>query len=272
MINSHPTPDSELNAVLRQLVTSAQAILGADFTAAYLQGSFAIGDWDAHSDVDFLVVIEQELSVAQLTALQAMHAQIYALASPWAQHLDGSYFPKQALRRYNPQSAPLYYLDNGSSELVRSQHDNTLVVRWVVRERGITLAGLEPARLIDPISAADLRQEVLATMHEWGAEIADRRYVIDNRWAQPFVVLSYCRMLQTLASGRVESKPAGARWAQVALDARWRDFIQRAWVERPQPAVKIQQPADSAVVADTLRFIQYALAKAAAICTSTLGV
>jgi hypothetical protein len=42
--NSHgitPTPFPELNAVLMELVQSVQAILGSDFIAAYLQGSFA---------------------------------------------------------------------------------------------------------------------------------------------------------------------------------------------------------------------------------------
>ena len=43
---NHPTPDLELNAVLRELVTSVQAILGDTFIGAYLQGSFALGGWE----------------------------------------------------------------------------------------------------------------------------------------------------------------------------------------------------------------------------------
>ncbi|MCI0699190.1 DUF4111 domain-containing protein [candidate division KSB1 bacterium] len=255
-----PTPDLELNAVLHELVTSIQAILGNNFIAAYLHGSFALGDWDAHSDVDFLVAIEHEVSEADLSALQAMHARIYDLDSTWAKHLEGSYFPKATLRRDDQTRAPLLYLDNTSRELVRSNHDNTLVARWVVRECGITLAGPDPRRLIEPILADALQQEVLATMHDWAKDIFADRYQINNQWAQPFVVLSYCRMLHTLQTGRVESKPAGAQWAKGALDSCWAGLIQRAWEERSNPSLKVRQKADQDDFKRTLNFIKYALA------------
>lgn len=255
-----PTPDLELNAVLDELVTSSQAALGDNFLAAYLQGSFAVGDWDAHSDVDFLIAIEHDLPDAELPALQAVHARIHSLDSRWAKRLDGSYFPKAILRRGDPTSKPLLYLDNGSRELIRSRHDNELVVRWVVRECGITLAGPDPRELIEPVSADGLRLEVLATMRDWAEDIFAGRYRIDNRWAQPFVVLSYCRMLHTLHTGRVASKPAGAQWAESELNSRWLGLIQRASEERPDPSLKVTQDADPDDLRCTLEFVRYAIA------------
>ena len=94
-----PTPYPELNAVLRELVESVQATLGRSFVAACLQGSFAVGDSDRHSDVDFIVVIEDELSDARVHALQAMHESIYDVDCTWAQHLEGSYFPRGGPQR-----------------------------------------------------------------------------------------------------------------------------------------------------------------------------
>ena len=254
-----PTPDRELNAVLHELVTGVQTILGDTFIAAYLQGSFAVGDWDIHSDVDFLIAIAQDVPEAVLPALQALHARIYHLGSPWAHHLEGSYFPRELLRRGDAARTPLLFLDNTSDNLIRSGHDNTLVVRWVVREYGIPLAGPAPSELIDPVRPDNLRQEVSATMRDWAHDIFANRYRIDNRWAQPFAVLSYCRMLHTLRTGRIGSKPAGAQWARGALDNRWSGLIQRAWDERPHPSVKVRQPADPADVEETLAFIRYAL-------------
>lgn len=254
-----PTPISELNAVLQELVTSVRAILGDTFIGAYLQGSFAVGDWDTDSDVDFLIAVEQDISESGLSALQAMHARLYDLDSPWAKHLEGSYFPREILRRDDPTRRPLLYLDNGSRELVRSNHDNELVVRWVVRERGLTLAGPEPSELIDPVTADALRQEVLETMQTWADEILARRYSLDNRWAQPFAVLSYCRMLHTLHTGRIDSKLAGARWAESALEGRWASLVQRALEDRPNPSLKVRQAANSDEVRNTLEFIRYAL-------------
>jgi predicted nucleotidyltransferase len=48
------------------LVAGVQAALGSSFVAACLQGSFAVGDFDRHSDVDFMVTIEEGLSATQV--------------------------------------------------------------------------------------------------------------------------------------------------------------------------------------------------------------
>jgi hypothetical protein len=258
--SKNPTPDPDLNAVLYDLATSVQAVLSDNFISAYLQGSFAVGDWDIYSDVDFLVAIEHEVPGADVPALQAMHARIYNLESPWAKHLEGSYFPKEILKSGDPAKAPLLYLDNAHDHLIRSDHDNSPVVRWVVREHGITLAGPPPGEMVNPVSSDELRLEVLAVMHDWGEDIFAGRWQMNNRWAQPFAVLSYCRMLHTLQTGKVYSKPAGARWAKGALDKRWAGLIQRALDERPDPGLKVRQKADPEDLKSTAEFIKYAQA------------
>jgi predicted nucleotidyltransferase len=148
-----PTAYPELNGVLHELVASVRTILGESFCGAYLQGSFALGDADVHSDVDFVIVTHEEVSAAQLAALQDMHSRIYALESPWAQHLEGSYIPRDSLRRLESPRRRYLYLDNGSRELVRDDHCNTRVVRWSLREHGIVLAGPDPKSLVDPVTA-----------------------------------------------------------------------------------------------------------------------
>ena len=66
-------------------------------------------------------------------------------------------------------------------------------------------------------------------------------------------------MLSTLHSGTISSKPAAARWAQEALDSRWRDLIQRALEQRPYPSLRVRLPADAVDFKRTLDFIAYAL-------------
>jgi len=147
----HWTPYAELNSILEELVASIRGALADLFTGAYLQGSFAVGDFDSHSDVDFIIALSDELSPGQVARLQAVHARVYGLDSEWAQHLEGSYFPVEILRDYRQRGTPLWYLDHGSKSLVRSDHCNTLLVRCVVRERGIVLAGPTPTTLMDPV-------------------------------------------------------------------------------------------------------------------------
>ena len=249
-----PTSNPELNAILHELVKSVQEILRDNFVSAYLQGSLAIGDWDNDSDVDFMIVVENDISDPDLQALQIMHSRIYNLESEWAKHLEGSYFPKNILKSGNYANKGLWYLDTTSKrlwylnntfdKLVLSNHDNTLVVRWVVREHGITLAGIPAKELIDFVPANDLRKEILSTMQEWGNEIISGGWKMENQWAQPFVVLMYCRMLHSLNTGRIASKLSGAQWAKNTLDNQWSVLIQRAWDERPNPSLKVRQPVE----------------------------
>ncbi len=255
----NPTAFPDLNRVLRELAASVQAILSGNLIGLYLQGSFATGDGDEHSDVDFLGVIKQDLTEAELAALQTMHQRIFALPIPWAQHLEGSYFPLEMLRRYEPERDRPFYIDNGSQELVRHDHDNTWVVRWTVREQGIPLLGPPPSEVIDPIPPEALHQEVVKTMRDWGDEIVSGKYSINNRWAQPFAALSYGRMLHTLATGQIHSKLAAVHWAKDHLDGRWSELLKRAWAERPFPSQKVHQPADSNELQETLDFIHFAI-------------
>jgi hypothetical protein len=96
-------------------------------------------------------------------------------------------------------------------------------------------------------------------MREWADEIFSGRWKMDNKWAQPYAVLSYCRMLHSLHTGRIASKLAGAQWAKNALDQRWVGLIQRAWEQRPNPSLKVRQPAEPGEVKNTIDFIHLAL-------------
>ncbi|MFD3162454.1 aminoglycoside adenylyltransferase domain-containing protein [Herpetosiphon sp. NSE202] len=255
---NHP----ELEAVLAILVTELQNLLGDQLLAVYLSGSIALGDWDDASDVDFMVVLKDELDSAQLPPLQALHAAIYGLPSVWAQHLEGSYISQALVRRADPNKTQLWYLDNGSSQLILSTHDNELVMRWTVREYGIALFGPPPTSLIEPIDPAELRQEIRNTMHDWAAEMQAGKYPINNQWAQAFTVISYCRMLQSLATGRIHSKRAGVAWALANLAPKWHPLIEAAWANRPNPSLKYRTAADPALAAETMNFVRACLERA----------
>jgi Domain of unknown function (DUF4111)/Nucleotidyltransferase domain len=257
------TPYPKLNKVLEELVASAKGALGQAFVGAYLQGSFAVGDFDRHSDVDFVIVVADELSDGQVDALQAVHRRIYGLPPEWAQHLEGSYFPVPILRNCGQRGEPLWYLDHGSQSLIRSDHCNTLVVRWVLREHGVILAGPNPATLLDPIPLDALRREIRATIRTWGQQILDEPHRYANRFYQGYIVLNYCRMLHDLVTGHPGSKRAGATWAKATLDPAWSALIDRAWDGRPNPAAAVREPADSADFASTLQFVKSVIGESA---------
>jgi len=255
-----PTRFPDLNQLLADFAAELRTALAGSFRGAYLVGSFAVGGADEHSDVDFLVAIERYQSDEELAALQAMHKRLYAREVAWAQHLEGSYAPTDQLRRPDPSRSPWWFLDNGADELVLDNHCNTAVMRWTLREHGIVLAGPDARTLVEPVPAGALRAEALATMREyadWAPEPTKSGPI--SRWKQPYLVLTFCRLLHTIAEGRVGSKQEAGQWAIRELDPRWADLIQCALDDRPDPWGRVYQPADPEAIERTVAFVDDAM-------------
>lgn len=236
MVNnlSQPTPYAEVNAILMVILTGAQAVLGDRFSGMYLYGSLAGGDFDPqHSDIDFVVVTAGELTGDQVAALAAMHDRIADSGLVCADRIEGAYIPREALRRYDPDRAEYPHL--GVGERLRVEwHDSAEVIqRHVLRERGVVIAGPAPHTLIDAVSTDDMRRAVLNILRGWWAPVLEDPVRLDGHGYQPYAVLTMCRMHYTLCHGSIVSKPAAARWALAALDARWTGLIKRALAHEP---------------------------------------
>jgi hypothetical protein len=276
-----PTPFADLNTVLTTLVDGVRQRLGDNFIGAYLQGSFAVGDADEVSDCDFVIVIRRDLEAGEIVALNALHEQIHALPIlPWRHRLEGCYAPADILRHLTseprdppgeprgegwtdpglsgspPRVYPFVYLDHGAHTLVRSEHDNSEVVRWSLREKGVVLDGPDPRELIDPVSPAALRAEVRGAIDRAMAAGLEPMHML--AW-QAFWVGLFCRTLHTLATGQVGSKRAAAAWAIVNLDPEWRDLIERAQAARDGDRDAAMAPPDPAEVERTRAFAAYAV-------------
>ena len=155
-----------------------------------------------------------------------------------------------------PRTYPLWYLDNGARELVRSEHDNTRVVRWVTREKGITLAGPAPSVLIEPVPSQDLALEVYDMLRlindEWSTAEA-----IGPALTQAFFVTLCCRALHTLETGEVTSKRAATEWASTHLEDTWRELIETAWSRWRDARATLSGPADPLAVQQTIELIRH---------------
>jgi hypothetical protein len=242
---------TELGALLERFVTGVGAVLGDRLAGAYLQGSFALGEADEWSDVDF-VVVTTELIEPEL--VQPLHEELYGEPTPWAQHLEGSYIPAALLRRVDPARTPVPFLDNGATQLVWDPHCNTAVVRTILREHGIVLTGPDPKELVDEVSPDDLRHEARAALADyaaWGLEPGAM-----TAWKQTYLVVTLCRILRTIEHGDVRSKRTSCEWALGALDGRWRPLVERAVADRPEPWRKVRERASPALERETRAFAE----------------
>ena len=223
------TPYPDVNVVLQVLLSDVKAILGDCFVGMYLYGSLASGDFDLQrSDIDFVVVTDNDLTNATISALGEMHARIFASDLEWAPKLEGSYISRRALRRYDPNAAPCPTLNEGKY-YVAPHGSDWIIQRSILRESGVVLAGPPLEILIEPVQSDDICEAVRGVLREWWLPMLnhpDPR--LHGSEYQAYAILTMCRALYTLEYGVVASKPVSARWAQEAMGAQWKSLIKKA--------------------------------------------
>src|SRR6266496_379990 len=101
-MNTNLTPYSDVNETLDVLLINAKEILKDQFVGMYLYGSLSSGDFNPEtSDIDFLFVTSHVLSEETISKLDAMHRKTWATSSKRAGELEGSYVPRELIRRHN---------------------------------------------------------------------------------------------------------------------------------------------------------------------------
>jgi hypothetical protein len=260
------TPYPEANIVLDVLVPEVQSILGEQFVGMYLYGSLAYGGFDVDSDVDYVVVTKDDLTDALFSALQEMHARTAKIDSWCATQLEGSYVPQHALRIFDPVRVLFNHIDRGPNEQLhrmeikdektsRAWWGGWVILRRVLLESGIALAGPAPAALMDPVPDEELRQANLADLHGWFEAMLEDSAQLESFGYQPYAVLTICRILHTHERGAIVSKQDAAKWAQEKLEEPWKSLIDRSWYARHHPEIK----ASPDEIKRTQDFIRFAL-------------
>ena len=252
------TPFAELDGVLDDLVVSARSILGDNFVGAYLTGSFALGAADAHSDCDFQIVIREPLSSEQERALRALHDEIPTRPGYWSRNIEGSYALQSDLASLDALHRDWLFVDRGHREMEWSTHCNREEHRWTLRERGIALAGPEPRTFVSEVPADVLRARMVEYIDSYIPEFLEWTS-FDIVWGQCYAVSSLCRMLYTLRTGEITSKPAALEWAKGALDPEWRGLFEQVIEDRRLPWNDPPRPGS---VERTLAFAEHAKALA----------
>jgi hypothetical protein len=258
--NTYPTPYVDINELIDVLRCEVTDILRDRYIGMYIHGSLAIGDFDPHrSDIDFVVVTDDELPSECVSALESMHARIIGSDLTWKTNFEGSYIPKDALRRFDPTNCTHPVIRVGGSFGMDRHGSEWVIQRYVIREYGIVVSGLDPRDIIDPIKPTHLREATLCVLCEWWVPQLEEPFLLCEDEYQAYAILTMCRVLYTLQFAAVASKPIAARCMQKHLDGRWTALIDRAL------AWQHGKTMDS--FAETMEFIRYTLEK----CTGGRG-
>jgi hypothetical protein len=231
----------ELNVLLADFVRRVRSVLGDDFVGAYLTGSFALGGGDAASDCDFLVVSADQPTVEQERALRALHVEILEWPGYWAYNLEGSYAPRADLGRLATLGREWLYVNRGGCEMEWSPHCNTEDVRWVLRERAPTLAGIASREFACEVPGDLLRTTMRPQLENFLEDLLTWAS-FDISWTQRYAVEASSRMLYTLEHGEVISKQTALEWAKAVMPDEWQSLIRQvgedrfvSWNDSPRP-------------------------------------
>ncbi|BDZ48275.1 hypothetical protein GCM10025867_05160 [Frondihabitans sucicola] len=250
---------ASLAAVLAALTEGARRVLGDGLVGVYLTGSFAIDAGDEASDVDFLVVSDHDLTGTEEASAREVHAILPDRSEHWARHLEGSWVSAHALGDAVGAHDAWLYVDNGSSAMERSRHDDTWNSRWLLREAAVPLTGPPAHRLVPPVDPAALRAEAAEQAGVRAAWIRGEPEALHDGWAQPYVVLTHCRLLWAATFGTVASKGEAAAWVrdQVA-PSEFQDLVTVAILHRRSPFDPATNRADPALADLTAAFVRWA--------------
>ncbi len=238
------TPYADLDALLTELLATWRRILGENLVGAYVQGSFALGAGDQHSDCDWIVALRDRPTASQEAQLRALHDEIPTREDHWPHDIEGSYAPIDELASVESFGCEWLFNDHGQRTLVLDDHCNRAYTRWILREHGIVLTGPEPRSFMPPVPADALRAESSAQIATLLDDLATWLDIDALAWGQRYAVVTACRLLYTIETAQVASKAGALEWAQRTLDPRWRPLLgqvrddrQLGWDpnERPRP-------------------------------------
>ena len=216
-------------AILQQIRTCYEAVLGKTLVGIYVHGSIAFGCYDPRvSDVDFLVVVKDEPSVLckkqlletlldltphcpqkglEMSVVLARYCHPFVYPTPYEFHFSNAHIERA-------RRDPLEYCTHFHGT------DKDLAAHFTVtRAVGQTLCG----RPIDEVFAEVPRQDYVDSIRY------DVENAVEDIGENPvYVILNLCRVVAYLRDGYVLSKKTGGEWGLAHLPERYHPLLRAA--------------------------------------------
>jgi predicted nucleotidyltransferase len=183
--------------------------LGERLVATYLFGSAASGDFEAGlSDVDTVAVLAGDPTPNDLRALAKLHSELVGQLPEWDDRVEALYLSAGALANFRDGRHPAARVSPGEP-FHKIEVDRRWVLDWYrVREIGVALHGPPPHKLIPKIPHSEFVAAARGELLIWPRQI--RRGMSAGSLA--YAVLTICRSLCLVETGRPVSKREGAHW------------------------------------------------------------
>lgn len=235
----------------------------------YLHGSIGFGEYfPGESDVDFVAVLATRPGAAEVSALAAAHATLYA-AHPQP-YFDGFHILREDLTRPPDRCPEVPGMFQGSFFPAGHSYDISLVTWHELARHGVQVRGPDLAEISIWTDDAALRAFSHANLSSyWAAEAA--ALTEQPEWAikplaTQWCVLGVSRLHHLLATAALTSKSGAGRYALTTFGPQWHPIISEALRIRERPGEPSQYDGDLARRArDTTAFTTMAIEAALAL-------
>lgn len=188
-----------------------EAILGGKLVGVYLYGAVAFPEAAPTGDIDFHVILEEELTDEERSALQALHDSLARRFPPLGAALDGYYLLLKDARRETPPKSQMW---TGATD-----HSWALHCEHIRAGRRIVLYGPDPNEIYPPMKWSEIECALLGEL-----DFVEKHL----REYPDYCILNLCRLMYSFETSKVViSKAMAAEWAYDTFPA-WRRLIDLA--------------------------------------------
>ncbi|MFA6096037.1 MAG: aminoglycoside adenylyltransferase domain-containing protein [Candidatus Paceibacterota bacterium] len=248
------TPHKVINNVLCFLTEGIQNIFADDLVGIYLTGSLSYGDFNKErSDIDLAVVLKNPAPGEKIQKVKQLHIDAEKKFPRWAKRIECSYISLFMLENILPPKEGRPYFGAGKFCPMAKYGNEWIIDQYVLVHDGIALIGPEFKTLIKKrIESKDLIEARIRDLfEEWEPKIKDTAYLNDPH-QQSYLVLHLCRILYTILTGKLASKPKSAAWIKNEF-GEWKNLIEEAEAWRYGQEMKRQK--------EVVEFIRFVIGK-----------
>lgn len=206
---------TDARETVAELAALLQDHLGEALAGLYLFGSIAAGGFvPGKSDVDLLAVLDHDVEEGdELAALTALHAGFVSRHPEWTDRVEVGYVSRAALSTFGDDPAGRIAVVSPGEPLNVKDAGADWVVNWHgVCAAGETLAGPPPLELGPRVTPAAYRRAVATHLQTWATQVREP-WVAYVPAHQGYVVVTVCRALHLLETGKQTTKEDAAAWA-----------------------------------------------------------
>ncbi len=224
----NPRVPFHVQSLLDDYISQVNAQLPGLLRAFYIEGSIALGGFNAHfSDIDFVAILQHRADPTDIETLRHIHKDVEKNTPQWK--LSGHYLLWDDLNTLDEVDAHPYYHD-GKLRL-DGHFEIHSVEGWILKNYGIAIMGPEPQTLpftVDWDLLIEKMRENLNTYWESWTRRLDGFLVMLSDWGIQWTVLGVLRQFYSFREHMITTKARAGEYALTCLPARWHPLIQEA--------------------------------------------